>query len=32
MADVVSPDCRLCDPGLVDYIIEPELLLRNLVY
>jgi len=29
MADVVSPDCRLCDPGLVDYIIEQLDRSRN---
>ncbi|CAE7260101.1 mhkB [Symbiodinium natans] len=29
MADVVSPDCRLCDPGLVDYIIDQLDRNRN---
>ncbi|CAE7675447.1 unnamed protein product, partial [Symbiodinium pilosum] len=29
MADVVSPDCRLCDTGLIDYIIGQLDRSRN---
>ena len=22
LAEVASPDCRLCDPGLLDYVLD----------